>query len=203
MNPSFIILPALAATLLTTACGDSAGETGPAAAEATAATASASSPVATATATTAPAASATASPDAAASASAVPDTAAAPDPKPAASATASTAKPVPVAVAAAEVTPMAAPAAFGTCKACHTVDRGGASGIGPNLHGVVGRKAGSRAGYAYSDAMAGSGLVWTRASLDKFLADPRGTVPGTKMAAPGIADPARRASVIQYLESLK
>ncbi len=102
-----------------------------------------------------------------------------------------------------DVKPMAAPPAFATCKACHSVDKGGAAGVGPNLHGVFGAKAGSKPGYAYSDAMASSGLVWTRANLGKYLADPVGTVPGTKMGIPGISDAAQRTRVIDYLESLK
>lgn len=94
-------------------------------------------------------------------------------------------------------------AAFAACSSCHAVAPGAASGIGPNLHGVVGRKAGSLAGFAYSEAMAKSGITWTEAELSAFLANPSGKVPGTAMAAGQVADAERRAAVVAYLASLK
>lgn len=95
------------------------------------------------------------------------------------------------------------PPAFAMCKTCHTVESGGRSTIGPNLHGVVGSAAAGKAGYAYSPAMKKSQLRWTRDTLDAYLTDPRGTVPGTKMVMAGIKDAARRKAIIDYLESLK
>ena len=94
-------------------------------------------------------------------------------------------------------------AAFAACSSCHVAQPGAASGVGPNLHGVVGRKAGSLAGFAYSEAMAKSGITWTEAELDAFLANPSGKVPGTAMAAGQVADTDRRAAVLAYLASLK
>ena len=94
-------------------------------------------------------------------------------------------------------------AAFAACAACHSVQPGGASGIGPNLHGVVGRAAGSVAGFGYSEAMAKSGIVWSERELDAFLAKPAGKVPGTTMAAGQVADAPRRAAIVAYLASLK
>lgn len=94
-------------------------------------------------------------------------------------------------------------AAFAACASCHAVEPGAASGIGPNLHGVVGRKASSQAGFAYSEAMAKSGITWTEAELNAFLANPSGKVPGTAMAAGQVADADRRAAVVAYLASLK
>jgi cytochrome c len=97
----------------------------------------------------------------------------------------------------------ASPPAFAMCKACHTVTKGGSAGLGPNLSGVVGATAGGKAGFAYSPAMKASKLKWTRANLDKFLADPAGTVPKTKMMMPGTKDPAKRKAILDYLETLK
>lgn len=94
-------------------------------------------------------------------------------------------------------------AAFAACAACHSVEPGGASNIGPNLHGVVGRAAGSLAGFSYSDAMAKSGLTWTESELDAFIANPSGKVPGTEMVTGQVTDAQRRAAIVAYLASLK
>lgn len=91
---------------------------------------------------------------------------------------------------------------FNRCKVCHTLDDSGKSRIGPNLYGVVARKAGSFDDYHYSDAMkkAGeSGLVWTPDKLDAYLADPRAVVPGNKMTFAGLKDAQDRKDVIAYL----
>ncbi len=94
------------------------------------------------------------------------------------------------------------PAMFATCAACHAVEAGKTS-YGPNLHGVAGRKAASLPGYAYSPALKASGLTWDRATLDAWLTSPQKKVPGTKMPFAGIADPAKRKQVIDYLMTLK
>ncbi len=72
--------------------------------------------------------------------------------------------------------------------------------MGPELNGVVGRKAGSVAGYNYSDANKNSGLTWDEATLTKYLRGPREVVPGTKMAFPGLTRDEDVANVIAYLK---
>ncbi len=97
---------------------------------------------------------------------------------------------------------VAGKAAFAACVACHQVTAGAPSGIGPNLNGVVGRAAGSLAGYGYSSAMKASGITWTEAELDQYLTNPAKKVPGTSMAVAGISDAEKRAAITAYLASL-
>ena len=107
---------------------------------------------------------------------------------------------------AAPTTPAVAPTAamgeqiFKRCAACHTIDKDGPNGIGPNLHGIVGRPVASHPGFAYSGAMKAKGGVWDAAALDIYLADPMKTVPGTRMAFAGVIDAADRQALILYLE---
>ena len=86
-----------------------------------------------------------------------------------------------------------------TCVGCHSVS--GPSLAAPALAGVVGRKAGTAAGFQYSDALAKSGLVWNEQTLDKYLADPNAAVPGTTMPI-GVSSAEDRANVIAYLKTL-
>lgn len=98
--------------------------------------------------------------------------------------------------------PAAGEKVFRKCKACHTVDQGGPNRVGPNLYGIVGRARAAVADFSYSPAMASNGEAWTEASLDAYLADPKGAVPGTKMAFAGLKKEADRADVIAYLKSI-
>ncbi|WP_353226646.1 cytochrome c family protein [Novosphingobium sp.] len=91
-------------------------------------------------------------------------------------------------------------AVFTTCQTCHAIEVG-VNKIGPSLHGVVGRAAGSIAGFTYSAANKGSGITWTPEKLFQYLEKPQRVVPGTKMSYPGLTDPQKRADVIAYLKS--
>jgi cytochrome c2 len=139
----------------------------------------------------------------------VASSAATPASTPSASASASpaptpTPTPTPKASPSAKATPVAMvskPAEFAQCSACHSTEKG-KNGIGPSLAGVYGDKAATVPGYDFSDAMKASGLTWNQANLDRFLTDPRGVVPGTKMTFPGLKDAAKRQAVIAYLKAI-
>jgi cytochrome c len=90
---------------------------------------------------------------------------------------------------------------FAICKSCHTVTPGGPDMTGPNLNGVFGRKVASKASYHYSDALKAQSFTWDPAELDKWLADPKALVPGTKMTFVGFKDPKDRIDVIAYLKA--
>jgi cytochrome c len=92
--------------------------------------------------------------------------------------------------------------AFKKCALCHTTEAG-KNKIGPSLFGVVGRQSAGLENFNYSDGMKKFEHTWDEQTLDIYLADPRGTVPGTKMIFPGIKDKAERDDVIAYLETLK
>ena len=88
------------------------------------------------------------------------------------------------------------------CSICHEVAPG-RNRIGPTLFGIAGRKSGSVEGYNYSDGNKGANLTWDAATLDRYLANPRGVVPGTKMAYGGLKDDQKRRDVVGYLGTLK
>ena len=87
------------------------------------------------------------------------------------------------------------------CGLCHDV-AAGKNRVGPSLFGVVGRKSGSVEGFHYSDGNKNSGLTWDQATLDQYLADPRGTVPGTTMTYAGVKSEEQRRDIIAYLATL-
>jgi len=94
-------------------------------------------------------------------------------------------------------------ALFNRCYICHANTKGAANRMGPNLFGVVGRKAGTLPGFAYSDAMKKAGFVWTVPKLEAYLADPQKLVPGNSMPLAGISDSQQRADIAAYLATLK
>jgi len=90
-------------------------------------------------------------------------------------------------------------ALYQACMGCHSLDD---NDVGPKHRGVVGRKAGTVPGYAYSNALKASGIVWDPASLDRWLTNPQVLVPGAKMFF-SIPDPQKRADIISYLTTQK
>jgi cytochrome c len=92
---------------------------------------------------------------------------------------------------------------FKQCASCHQVGVNAHGGFGPQLNGVFGRRAGSTADFAYSDAMKTSGIVWDERSLAAFVRDPGKVVPGTKMRFWGIGDENQIAALLAYLRSFQ
>ncbi len=108
-----------------------------------------------------------------------------------------------VATAASAAGPEAGEKAFKKhCAACHTVDAG-KNRVGPSLHGIFGRKAGQVQGFKYSDANAKSGATFDDAYLDKYLTDPKGTMPGNKMVFNGVKNEQERKDLIEFLKAAK
>jgi cytochrome c2 len=96
--------------------------------------------------------------------------------------------------------------AFQKCYSCHSVDRAEKELSGPNLAGVVGRRAAALANFAYSPAMkkAGAdGLVWSEEALERYLADPLEMIPETTMSFPGVKNAAERRTIIEYLRRFR
>lgn len=88
---------------------------------------------------------------------------------------------------------------FNLCRACHSLEAG-KNLIGPSLHGLFGRKAGTAPKYNYSAAMKGSGITWNEHTIKEYIADPRKKVPGNKMAFPGLKTEQQREDLVAYLK---
>ena len=87
---------------------------------------------------------------------------------------------------------------FAQCKVCHSLEAG-KNVLGPSLHGLIGRKAGSVPGYAYSPAMKNANVTWNDDTLSKYLSDPKAFIPGDKMPFAGIKDPSKLGDLLAYL----
>ena len=89
---------------------------------------------------------------------------------------------------------------FNVCRACHEIGADAKNAVGPVLTGVVGRKAGTYPGYAYSEANKNSGIVWDEVTLQDYLKNPRARVPGTKMIFAGLRKEDDIVNVIAFLK---
>ena len=89
---------------------------------------------------------------------------------------------------------------FAKCASCHSIEQGGAAGLGPNLYGTLGANVGSHA-FAYSDALKGKGGKWDFARMNEWLTNPAAFAPGTKMSFAGLSDGQERANLLVFLNS--
>lgn len=92
---------------------------------------------------------------------------------------------------------------YRACATCHEIGEGARNRAGPHLTGIVGRAAGAIEGFRYSSAIGASGLVWDVDMLSRYIEDPQGTMPGTRMAYRGMADSQQRTDLIAYLASFE
>lgn len=90
---------------------------------------------------------------------------------------------------------------FLVCKSCHTTVQGGSDMTGPNLWGVIGRKAGTEGTYKYSEGLKAAGWTWDAAKIDQWISGPKAMIPDTKMSFMGVKDAKDRADLIAYLKT--
>ena len=86
------------------------------------------------------------------------------------------------------------------CKACHTVEKGGPNTIGPNLFGILGKKAAAVEGFSFSEAMQKSGITWDDKTMAEYLKDPKARVPDGKMVYAGLKQQAQLDDMVAYLK---
>ena len=109
---------------------------------------------------------------------------------------------VPIEALLATADPAKGEAVFKKCVSCHTINPGGANGIGPNLHGVMGEPIGTgHAGFAFSEALKSHGGKWDWTNMDAWLHNPKKFAPGTKMTFAGLSKPEDRANLIAYMNT--
>ena len=89
---------------------------------------------------------------------------------------------------------------FAQCRACHQVGPTAKNAVGPQLNGLIGRKAGTVEGYNYSPANKNSGLTWDEATFADYIKDPKAKIPGTKMIYAGLKDEQRITDLVAYLK---
>lgn len=92
---------------------------------------------------------------------------------------------------------------FNKCLACHAVGEGAKNKVGPQLNGLDGRKSGTTEGYSYSDANKNSGITWDDATFAKYIKDPKGMIPGTKMVFAGLPEEADVVDLTAFLKQYK
>jgi len=89
---------------------------------------------------------------------------------------------------------------YAQCRACHQVGEGARNLVGPQLNGIMGRKTGTAEGYNYTEANKAANITWDVKSFSEYIVDPRGRIPGTKMAFAGIKNPQQVEDLIAYLK---
>ncbi len=104
-----------------------------------------------------------------------------------------------VSLARADGDPVAGEQSFKKCLPCHSIGPGAKNKVGPELNGLDGRKTGSAPGYNYSNANKNSGITWNKEAFEKYITDPRATIPGTKMIFPGIKNDKERDNLWAYI----
>ena len=107
----------------------------------------------------------------------------------------------PIAAYLAKADPAKGQQIFNKCAACHTIEKGAANQVGPNLWGVLGEPIGKGHGFAFSDALASKGGSWTWDTLSEWLKSPKAFAPGTKMSFAGLGNPQDRADIMAFMNT--